>query len=138
MVVVRAERADADAYRDVLGETFRRLEPLSQNDRLRWHDLMWFLLSWCVRRRPAPEHGDLIAAAAAAHANVAVRREVETMGQMVGKSWDEEMAERIEQKGREAALRASRDNLRGVLEERFGPLPPPSWSGSRIAPTSTA
>jgi hypothetical protein len=125
MAVVRAERADADAYRDVLGETFRRLEPLSQNDWLRWHDLMWFLLSWFVRRRPGPEHGDLIAAATAAHENVAVRREVETVGQMVGKSWDEEMAERIEQKGREAALRASRDILRGVLEERFGPLPAP-------------
>ena len=128
MTLVRAEREDAAAFRAVVAETYRRLAALKPIDPVRWHDLMWFVLSWSLRRRPNREHADLIALAAAGHDNTIVRREVEQMTQAVEKSWADEMMERGIERGMErgrvtGAMETSRRYLRGLLEQRFGALP---------------
>ena len=120
MAVVRAEREDRAAFHAVAEETYHRLAPLQAKDRLRWHDLMWFLLSWTVRRRPKEERQDLTALAAASHEDVIVRREVEQMSQMLGQTWEEEVMSRGMQRG---AVLTRREDLRALLENRFGPLP---------------
>jgi hypothetical protein len=120
MALVRAERENAPDFHAVLGEAFRRLAPLSETDKVRWHDLLWFLLSWSVRRRPSQERPELVALAAASHDNVAARREVEIMTQAVGETWEQELLRRGRDQGE---LRARRDSLRILLEQRFGPLP---------------
>lgn len=120
MALVRAEREDRADFRAVVEETYRRLEPLRRTDPMRWHDLMWFVLSWSVRRRPVSEHADLIALAAASYEDAIVRREVEKMTQAVEKTWDEEMLERGMIEG---ALRTLRGVLRTLLTQRFGALP---------------
>jgi hypothetical protein len=62
----------------------------------------------------------LIAAAATSHENVALRREVETMTQMVGRAWEDEVLERGINRG---VLTTCRELLRAMLEEHFGTLP---------------
>jgi hypothetical protein len=120
MAVVRAERENAETYRNILTDVLHHLEPLHERDRVRWHDLLWFLLSWSVRRRAGNERTQLIAAAATSHENVALRREVETMTQMVGRAWEDEVLERGINRG---VLTTCRELLRAMLEEHFGTLP---------------
>src|SRR5712691_6562000 len=49
---VRAEREEGEAFRQVFIAVLRRLENLSEVEPVRWHDLLWFVLSWGLRRRP--------------------------------------------------------------------------------------
>ncbi len=123
MAVVRAERENAETYRNILTDVLHHLEPLHERDRVRWHDLLWFLLSWSVRRRTVDERAELIAAAATSHENVVLREEIETMTQRMGLTYDEEWALKVQQRGMEAALTTCRENLRTYLEARFGTLP---------------
>ena len=105
-------------------DVLHRLEPLHERDQIRWHDLLWFLLSWSMRRRASDERAPLVAAVAASHENVTLRREIETMSQMVGRAWEDEVLERGIDRGKLlGALANCRENLRVVLEERLGPLP---------------
>ena len=77
MAVVRAEREGMADFRAVAEEVYHRLAPLKAIDPVRWHDLIWFVLSWSIRRRPKEERQDLIALAAASHEEAIVKREVE-------------------------------------------------------------
>ena len=124
MALVRAEREARSDFRAVVEETYRRLGPLRATDPMRWHDLMWFVLSWSIRRRPASEHAELIALAAASYEDAIVRREVEEMTQAIEKTWDEEMLERGMERGKiVGAISTLRDLLRSLLTQRFGALP---------------
>src|SRR5205823_1967614 len=55
LAVVRAEQAGSEAFEAILREVLQRLEPLSEQDRMRWLDLLWFIISWALRRRPGAE-----------------------------------------------------------------------------------
>jgi hypothetical protein len=48
LAVVRAERENAEAFRALFTEVLRRLETLSEREPVRWHDLLWFVLSWAL------------------------------------------------------------------------------------------
>jgi hypothetical protein len=116
LAVVRAERADEAAFRQVFAAVLRRLEGLSEAEKVRWHDLLWFVLSWGLRRRPGQEREPLLEAAEGSQFGVAHREEIRRMSETITQTWEQEMLVRGE-------LKASRDNLRVLLEERFGPLP---------------
>src|SRR5262249_48190991 len=51
-------------------EVLQRLEPLSEQDRMRWLDLLWFVLSWALRRRPGAERDRLLEAARSSQMDV--------------------------------------------------------------------
>jgi hypothetical protein len=121
MALVRAERESAADFHAVADEAYRRLAALTATDKVRWHDLMWFLLSWTMRRRPPQERADLIALAAARHEDAIVRREVEQMTQAIGQTWEQQLLERGMAVGTISALRTV---LRNLLTQRFGNLPP--------------
>jgi hypothetical protein len=116
LAVVRSERDAPEAFWAILAEVTRRLEPLSTQDPVRWQDLMWFLLSWALRRRPGEERDRVAATAATAMANAALQQEIQAMSQTVRQTWEQEMLERGE-------LLAARKHLRIFLEGRFGTLP---------------
>jgi hypothetical protein len=116
LAVVRAEREDAETFRQVLARVLRRLEGLSERERMRWHDLLHFVLSWALRRRPRGEQEEILGAARESQDDVRLREEIETMGKMIGQSWEQELLAR-------GQLLAQRDDLRALLEERFGALP---------------
>jgi hypothetical protein len=62
--------------------------------------------------------------AQASHSNVALRQEIETMSRAVKQGWGEWAKTHYTAEGEaRGQLRARRDDLRGLLEKRFGPLP---------------
>jgi hypothetical protein len=73
-----------------------------------------------LRRRPAQEKGDWQDAVSTSQENAADYEEVRAMSEVAWKTTADVMEERGEAKGE---LRARRDDLRALLEERFGPLP---------------
>jgi hypothetical protein len=115
LAVVRAEEADEATFRAVFARVLSRLEALSERERVRWHDLLWFVLSWAMRRRPGDEQADLLRSARGSQADVARQEEIEKMAKAIGQSWEEELLER----GRVETLR---ENLLWNLEQRFGTL----------------
>jgi hypothetical protein len=98
----------------------QRLEGLSDRETLRWHDLLWFVLSWALRRRPSHERQPLMDAARRSQVEDSHQQEIETMSETIEKTWEQEMFERGESHGR---VLARREDLRILLEERFGSLP---------------
>jgi hypothetical protein len=133
LAVVRAERAGSDEFRAVLMEALRRLESLSTLDSVRWKELLWFVLSWSLRRRPKSEKGDLEQSVLASQEGALTRAEVRAMSDVAWKPYEEELAEECEARGE---LRALRRSLRDLLEEKFGPAP--EALGQRIEATTDA
>lgn len=92
LAVVRAERADEAAFREIFASVLRRLESLSEAERVRWHDLLWFVLSWGLRRRPGQERERLLEAAEGSQAVVAHREEVKRMSDIIVRTWEQELS----------------------------------------------
>jgi hypothetical protein len=151
MAVVRAERAEEEAFRAVFASVLGRLEGLSEQEQVRWHDLLWFVLSWALRRRPSRERDEIFAAAEGSQAAVSHQEEIRRMSETIVETWEQEMFNReqeLSNKQQEllnrqqellnrqqellnrqqelfnsGQLNAYRENLRLLLEGRFGPLP---------------
>src|SRR5207247_4551826 len=124
LAVVRAERDDEEAFREVFTAVLRRLERLSETEPVRWHDLLWFVLSWGLRRRALAEGEPLVRAAQASLQDRQRQEEMQRMSETIFKSRDQEMLEQGEALGEARGQLANcRQNLRLLLEERFGPLP---------------
>jgi hypothetical protein len=98
----------------------RRLETLSGSDKVRWKELLWFVLSWSLRRRPDEEKDSWKQAVVASQDKADDQAEVLAMSEVAWKTWEDAVRERGEASGE---LRARRAVLRELLEEKFGPLP---------------
>lgn len=135
MAVVRAECEDRETFRQVLVEVMTALEPLAESDKMRWHELLWFLLSYAANRRPPAERATHLAAAVASQRVVALREEVREMSEQVNETWTDWAARHYTGIGKEDGLkegeklgeiRTLRRTLRDLLEDHFGsPLPQP-------------
>jgi predicted transposase YdaD len=119
-------------FRDVFAAVLRRLEALSESERMRWHDLLWFVLSWALRRRPGEEREGLLETARSSQMELKHREEVAQLSETVVETWEQELLARGEARGRaegEARGRAEgeaqglRESVQLLLEEKFGPLP---------------
>jgi hypothetical protein len=128
LAVVRAERVEAAEFRAVFVAVLRRLERLREQQPMRWHDLLWFILSWGVRRRPGGEQEALLEAARNSQMELKHREEVEKPSTAVVETWEQELVARGEARGEargrvEGVISARQEDLRLLLEARFGPLP---------------
>lgn len=115
LAVVRGEKESEAAYRELFAAVLRRLEGLSERDRVRWQGLLWFVLSWALRRRSGQEREALLEAAQESQAEVSHRDEVRRMSDTIAQTWEQELLER-------GKLLALHEILRQQLEEKFGPL----------------
>jgi hypothetical protein len=125
LAVVRLGDATAADFASVYEQVARSLEPLAGRDKMRWHDLMGFLLGWGqYRRRDPAEIARLHEIAAASHQSVALREEIRTMSQTVHETWvDWAKAHYTAEGEARGILRARREYLRLLLERHFGALP---------------
>jgi hypothetical protein len=121
--VVRAERESSETFHAVLGRVLTRLEHIEPKQRIRWHDLVHFVLSWAFHRRPVDEHAELQRIAIDSQRTRRRKREVETMSGTLAKTWDE-LEKNWDQLLVERELRARGESLRLILEERFTTIPP--------------
>jgi hypothetical protein len=120
LAVVRVGDSDRETFQQVYADVVTRLEPLGALDKIRWSDLLYFLLSWGVQRRPKSDFGGLRDLAVTSQSDVTRRKEIDAMSQTLEKSWAQEKFEEGELYG---ALKATRASLRLFLENQFGPLP---------------
>jgi hypothetical protein len=126
LAVVRAERSEAETFREVFAAVLRRLEGLSEEAQVRWHDLLWFVLSWALRRRPGNERLGLWETARQSQSDARQAEEIRRMSETIEKTWEQEVFERGEAHGeQQGQLRTLRETLQLLLAERFGPLPRP-------------
>jgi hypothetical protein len=128
LAVVRAEREDAATFRTVFVAVLRRLEALSQQEPVRWQELLWFVLSWGLLRRPGEEREALMAEAQSSQTDVVRQEEVRRMSETITRTWEQEMLARGEARGEargreQGQLETAREILRLQLEDRFGLLP---------------
>jgi hypothetical protein len=112
LAVVRAEDASSESFLKVYNTVLERLEPLAAREPVRYYDLLRFILTWGLWRRPQEEREQIQQAALASQRDAVHREEIRTMGQTI--------AEWYVKEGR---LQALRDTLRLQLEERFQTVP---------------
>jgi hypothetical protein len=112
LALVRADDAEAEAFRTLLEQVLGRLQGLADRDQVRWHELVRFSLVWALYRRPPTERARLIAAAQASQSNVARQKEIQAMSLTI--------ADALKAEGR---LDDAREMVQGLLEEKFGPVP---------------
>ena len=87
------------------------------SERVRWSELVRFVLSWAARRRPHQDQAELSALVEAEVKNRTLPQEVLPMSQQVFQTNEDWLLE-------QGALRENRKSLRTLLEARFAQLPP--------------
>jgi hypothetical protein len=93
---------------------------------MRWHELLWFVLSWALRRRPGREREALMQTARESQIQVADREEVARISEAIAETWEQEFVARGVALGEaRGQLQEARATLRVLLEDRFGALPAP-------------
>jgi hypothetical protein len=86
----------------------------------RRNELRWFVISWSLLRRPRSERDSHLACLLNVATDPKRRQEYQAMFEHIEQTWEQELLTR----GRaEGELRARREDVRLVLEKRFGPLP---------------
>jgi hypothetical protein len=119
LAVMRASGEEAPDFLRLFGEVMRRLQPLANDDKVRWHELMHMVLSVAHHRRPRTERETLDRIAQEAQATLDRQKEVKIMSQTIAESIFEEGLT----KGKMEGLNIVRGILKQILEKRFGPLP---------------
>jgi hypothetical protein len=123
LAVIRAEEEDAATFEAVFVEVLRRLESLGGTEEMRRKDLLWFVISWAIRRRPEEEKGRIAAVAKAGQSNRVHQAEAEIMAKGLGLTWEQAEEIRVAESARQSELRTRKEDLRTILEMRFGHLP---------------
>jgi hypothetical protein len=125
--VVRSERAERAEFEAVLAQLLPRLVELRHREAIRGHDLLWFVLSWALRRRPREDRQELLTFLQTTIADATVREEVLAVSNSVAETWEQWMEAQAEARAVARAARAElqtrREALRDLLEGRFGTVP---------------
>lgn len=104
LAVVRAENEERERFQAVMTEVLRRLAGLHDLDLMRWGELLRFVLSWGLRRRPRNEQQAVYEAVRASHQQAELRQEMEQMAHTLGQTWEQELLARGREIGREEGL----------------------------------
>lgn len=132
LAVARAERASEEEFYKVFTDVLGRLVPLAAESRVRWEDLVNQVLYWARYRRPRSEHARLKEAALASVHAADLKREIQTMSELLEKNYEQELYERFlaqglaqgEAKGRaEGEAKALRSVIQKQLRQRFTEVP---------------
>jgi hypothetical protein len=119
--LVRQRRARAREFRELLGRVVAELEPLADEERLRWLDLLSYLHALVYHERAPTEHGALQGVIEASVGTDEHRQELREMRKTIADVFRDEGR----QLGRrEEAISARRETLLRQLTLRFKKVPP--------------
>jgi len=122
LAVVRTEGEELATFQGVLRRVLPRLERLCGQQRIRALDLLWFVLSWALRRRPRRERKELEEFIRASLADPEAQKEVATMSKSLDMTWEEEMRviaeERAKVMAEERAKVLAEEWAKAMAEER--------------------
>jgi putative YhgA-like transposase len=116
LAIVRTEGEELATFETAFRQVCESLDRLKSSQRMRALDLLWFVLSWGMKRRPGGERQHLQEIARDSASEPAAREEVERMSKVLGETWEEEVSRRTNQM-------TLRKVIRMILERRVGPLP---------------
>jgi hypothetical protein len=121
LAVVRAEEESAEQFLEVLRQTLQGIATAAP-EHVRWCELVRFVVSWSLRRRPLSERDEILETGRQSQQDEALRREVEQMSEQVGLSWEGEVFQRIRQleetaRQREEEVRQREEEVRQREEE---------------------
>jgi hypothetical protein len=119
LAIVRAEDDEKTGFEKVFAELVAGLAPWHGQDRMRWNNLLHFVLSWMIRRREGGEIPQLLQIARDRQPEPELQKEVDAMGQFVVQRNEDRLREKYTAIGEARALR---DVLIRLLEQRFDPV----------------
>jgi hypothetical protein len=117
LTILKADDSELAEAEQLFAEVFRRLDPLHETGRVRWQDLLGFVLGWAFHRRPAPERPHWHHLAMQMQQTADRQREIETMGLTIAQSLIQEGRQEGRQEG---MLEKSRAILIRLAAKRFG------------------
>jgi hypothetical protein len=117
--VVRSERAERAEFEAMLAQVLPRLVELRRGEEIRGHDLLWFVLSWALRRRPREDREQLRTFLQTTIADETVRQEVNAVSNALRQTWEEWVEQRVAATALRTELQTCREVLRDQLRERF-------------------
>jgi hypothetical protein len=127
LAVVRQEQADLPSFQHTLEQVIPHLLQLRQDQRVRGQELLWFVLSWVLRRRPRSERGSLEQALLAGIQEPTLRQEFQAMSETIEQTWEQWVQQRIAESQQQAEARGQlltlRSTLLDLVQERFGLVP---------------
>ena len=120
LAVVRSADADSASFLSVLQAVMRDLSQLGDDDHVRWHDLLNFVLTLSMKLRSDEEHDKVFHVVSDSQRDAHKHREVQEMGMTIEESLIEKGRVQGIEKG---TLNTRRIDLLEMLEEKFGELP---------------
>jgi hypothetical protein len=118
LAVVRTEGEELATFQGVLRRVLPRLERLCGQQRIRALDLLWFVLSWALRRRPRRERKELEEIIRASLADPEAQKEVATMSKSLDMTWEQEMRVIAEERAKVMAQGMAEERAKVMAEER--------------------
>lgn len=110
LTILRADDSELREAEQLFGDVLRRLDSLHDTGRVRWEDLLKFVMGWAFHRRPAVERPHWHSLAVQMQQTADRQREIRTMGQTIAQS--------LIQEGRLEGLKEGRQEGRqeGLLQ----------------------
>ncbi len=101
LAVPRAGGEDSVSFSAVLNEAIKQLSALGGQSKIRWYDLLNFMLSWTVKLRPEMERDQIVETVRHGKHLPPVLQETQNMLQTIADAWVEEGLEKGMEIGRE-------------------------------------
>jgi hypothetical protein len=112
MTILKADAIEFAEAEQLFTRVFRQIDPLHESRRVRWQDLLKFLLGWAHNRRPGNERARWHDLTLGLHTDADRRREIDRMGTTIAQSLIEEGRQEGRQEGRaEGALTHARRTI---------------------------
>lgn len=125
LAVLRAAEADPATFRDIYTRAVHDLAALGAQEPVRWYDLMKVLLTWVYWRRADAERDPLVAATVASQVDQERQKEIQAMTSKWGPTlFEKALAQGRDEGEAKGQLVMARANLRALVENRFGAIPP--------------
>jgi len=86
LTILKADDSELADAEQLFGAIFERIDPLHETGRVRWTELLHFLMGWAHHKRPAGERPDWHTFAAQLKTTADRKREIENMGTTIAQS----------------------------------------------------
>lgn len=117
LTILKADDRELAEAEQLFGAVFRQLDPLHETGRVRWQDLLGFVMGWAHHRRPLAERPHWHSLALQMQQTAERQREIENMGLTIAQG----LIQEGRQEGlREGELQHARRTLLRLGSRRFG------------------
>jgi Putative transposase, YhgA-like len=117
LAILKATESELTEAEKLFGEVFRQIDPLHETRRVRWTELLGFIMGWAHHKRPAMERPHWHTLAVQLQTTAERKREIDAMGMTIAQSIFQEGRQEGRQEG---MLQQARAILIRLASKRFG------------------